>query len=258
MTAIEIILIVIGVILMMGSFFVTEKLSQKEVEQISQLSSTELKHILERNMKSAEVRVEELVDDVIDRSMEIADRALEKETNMKINEISEYAETVLESIHKNHNEVMFLYSMLNEKHSELTEEAGKLEKLKREMHTLEEDVGQSMMGTGELLERLEEQMALAQRMVSQATAASAAVPQAAVRAPIAATTVTAAAKEEELDFDLEAELLDKKEAEMLSNNNRNILNLHEQGFDVREIAKQLGLGVGEVKLVIDLYKEGEA
>ena len=88
MTAIEIILIVIGVILMMGSFFVTEKLSQKEVEQISQLSSTELKHILERNMKSAEVRVEELVDDVIDRSMEIADRALEKETNMKINEIS--------------------------------------------------------------------------------------------------------------------------------------------------------------------------
>ena len=254
MTAIEIILIVFGVILMMGSFFVTEKLSQKEVEQISQLSSTELKHILERNMKSAEVRVEELVDDVIDRSMEIADRALEKETNMKINEISEYAETVLESIHKNHNEVMFLYSMLNEKHSELTEEAGKLEKLKRELHSLEEDVGQSMMGTGELLERLEEQAALAQRMVSQAATASAVVPQAAVRPSVAAEPL----KEEELDFDLEAELLDKKEAEMLSNNNRNILNLHEQGFDVREIAKQLGLGVGEVKLVIDLYKEGEA
>lgn len=254
MTAIEIILIVIGVILMMGSFFVTEKLSQKEVEQISQLSSTELKHILERNMKSAEVRVEELVDDVIDRSMEIADRALEKETNMKINEISEYAETVLESIHKNHNEVMFLYSMLNEKHSELTEEAGKLEKLKRELHSLEEDVGQSMMGTGELLERLEEQAVLAQRMVSQAATASAVVPQAAVRPSVAAEPL----KEEELDFDLEAELLDKKEAEMLSNNNRNILNLHEQGFDVREIAKQLGLGVGEVKLVIDLYKEGEA
>ena len=254
MTAIEIILIVIGVILMMGSFFVTEKLSQKEVEQISQLSSTELKHILERNMKSAEVRVEELVDDVIDRSMEIADRALEKETNMKINEISEYAETVLESIHKNHNEVMFLYSMLNEKHSELTEEAGKLEKLKRELHSLEEDVGQSMMGTGELLERLEEQAALAQRMVSQAATASVVVPQAAVRPSVAAEPL----KEEELDFDLEAELLDKKEAEMLSNNNRNILNLHEQGFDVREIAKQLGLGVGEVKLVIDLYKEGEA
>lgn len=254
MTAIEIILIVIGVILMMGSFFVTEKLSQKEVEQISQLSSTELKHILERNMKSAEVRVEELVDDVIDRSMEIADRALEKETNMKINEISEYAETVLESIHKNHNEVMFLYSMLNEKHSELTEEAGKLEKLKRELHSLEEDVGQSMMGTGELLERLEEQTTLAQRMVSQATAASAAVPQAVVRTPVSVVPQ----KEEELDFDLEAEILDQKEAEMLSNNNRNILNLHEQGFDVREIAKQLGLGVGEVKLVIDLYKEGES
>ena len=113
MTTVEVILIVIGIILMIGSFFVTEKLSQQEVEQISQLSSNEMKFILEKNMKSTEKKVEELVDDVIDRSMEIADRALDKETNMKIQEISEYAETVLESIHKNHNEVMFLYSLLN-------------------------------------------------------------------------------------------------------------------------------------------------
>ena len=78
MTAVEVILIIIGVILMMGSFFVTEKLTQKEVDQISKLSSNEMKQILEKNMKGAEKKVEELVDDVIDRSMEIADRALEK------------------------------------------------------------------------------------------------------------------------------------------------------------------------------------
>ena len=52
MTTVEIILIVIGIILMIGSFFVTEKLSQKEVEQISKLSSNEMKYILEKNMKS--------------------------------------------------------------------------------------------------------------------------------------------------------------------------------------------------------------
>ena len=151
MTTVEIILIVIGIILMIGSFFVTEKLSQQEVEQISQLSSNEMKFILEKNMKRTEKKVEELVDDVIDRSMEIADRALDKETNMKIQEISEYAETVLESIHKNHNEVMFLYSMLNEKQTDLTETAGKLEKMRSELNSLEEEVGETVMNSQQML-----------------------------------------------------------------------------------------------------------
>ena len=44
----EIILIIIGVIFMIGSFFVTEKLSQKEITQISELSSEEMKRILEK------------------------------------------------------------------------------------------------------------------------------------------------------------------------------------------------------------------
>lgn len=247
MTTVEIILIVIGIILMVGSFFVTEKLSQKEVEQISQLSSNEMKYILEKNMKSTEKRVEELVDDVIDRSMEIADRALEKETNMKIQDISEYAETVLESIHKNHNEVMFLYSMLNEKQTELTEAAGRLEKMKNELLTLEEEVGESVMNSGQILKKISEQIEIAKTAVPQA------LPKATVVEPEAETP-----EEEGLNFDLEAELMDQKEAETLANNNQNILMLHQQGLNIREIAKQLGLGVGEVKLVIDLYREGEA
>ena len=37
-------------------------------------------------------------------------------------------------------------------------------------------------------------------------------------------------------------------------NNDIILELHKQGLSILEIAKQLGLGVGEVKLVVDLYQ----
>jgi hypothetical protein len=33
-----------------------------------------------------------------------------------------------------------------------------------------------------------------------------------------------------------------------------ILELHRSGMNIIEIAKQLGLGVGEVKLVVDLYR----
>ena len=39
-------------------------------------------------------------------------------------------------------------------------------------------------------------------------------------------------------------------------NNEKILKLDSMGASVKDIAKQLNLGVGEVKLVIDLYKGG--
>ena len=38
------------------------------------------------------------------------------------------------------------------------------------------------------------------------------------------------------------------------NNNERILELHNQGKSNVAIAKELGLGVGEVKLVIDLFE----
>lgn len=254
MTTVEIILIVIGIILMIGSFFVTEKLSQQEVEQISQLSSNEMKFILEKNMKNTEKKVEELVDDVIDRSMEIADRALDKETNMKIQEISEYAETVLESIHKNHNEVMFLYSMLNEKQTDLTETASRLEKMRGELNNLEEEVGETVMNSQQMLKQLSDQIAAVKISAPQLNP-QAVSPQMQISK---AESQDADVAEGKLDFDLEADLLEQKEAETLANNNQSILSLHQQGMDIRQIAKQLGLGVGEVKLVIDLYREEEA
>jgi DNA-binding NarL/FixJ family response regulator len=38
------------------------------------------------------------------------------------------------------------------------------------------------------------------------------------------------------------------------NNNDRILRLHKEGYSNVDIAKELGLGVGEVKLVINLFK----
>ena len=41
------------------------------------------------------------------------------------------------------------------------------------------------------------------------------------------------------------------------NHNPQILRLYKSGKNIVEIAKELGLGKGEVKLVIDLYNEGK-
>ena len=60
-----------------------------------------------------------------------------------------------------------------------------------------------------------------------------------------------------LDEDEEDAVKDQQElqgAETYSNKNSEILELHRQGRSDVAIAQQLGLGVGEVKLVIDLFK----
>ena len=46
-------------------------------------------------------------------------------------------------------------------------------------------------------------------------------------------------------------------ASAASNNNERILKLNAEGKSVVEIAKELGLGIGEVKLVIDLFRGGK-
>lgn len=53
----------------------------------------------------------------------------------------------------------------------------------------------------------------------------------------------------EIEDDTEAE-----QSTVSDSNNDIILELHKQGLSILEIAKQLGLGVGEVKLVVDLYQ----
>ena len=118
MTAIEIILLIIGMLFILASFWVTEKLSPDELEHISELSKEEMSVMLEHELDRSKQRVVDLVEDTIDASKERTERSLEKQTNEKIMAINEYSDTVIEKMNKTHNEIMFLYSMLNDKHTD--------------------------------------------------------------------------------------------------------------------------------------------
>ena len=50
MTGVAWILLLIGVVFMIGSFFVTEKLSPSELNQIAELSEEELKRIIDLSL----------------------------------------------------------------------------------------------------------------------------------------------------------------------------------------------------------------
>jgi predicted transposase YdaD len=63
--------------------------------------------------------------------------------------------------------------------------------------------------------------------------------------------------EDEIDEairEIDENISEDKEPEEEESSNEIILELHKSGLSILEIAKQLGLGVGEVKLVVDLYQ----
>ena len=62
MTGVEIILILAGLVMMIGSFMVTEKLSGAELDRIAELSQNEIKKILENKLKDAEAAIEDQID----------------------------------------------------------------------------------------------------------------------------------------------------------------------------------------------------
>ena len=237
MSTLEICLLVVGIVLMIAIFFITEKLSSSELKELSNLSTEEMQKILERSLNDAQVKVDNMVDQVIDhsieKSMEIVERALDKETNEKMRVLTEYSDTVLESINKTHNEVMFLYSMLNDKHSELTKYAGNLAQLAIHLEELEQNVERTLSESDEIIQKAQEA-----RQIQQVSA-----------------TLTESVAEEVVLESEEAEPETQEEEQV--NHNQLILEKYKDGKSAIEIARELGLGVGEVRLVIGLFREEE-
>ena len=234
MTGVAWILLLIGVVFMIGSFFVTEKLSPSELNQIAELSEEELKRIIDRGLKNAETRIEDAIDEQVDQSSEKVDRSLEKATNDKIMAISEYSDTVIESMNKTHNEIMFLYSMLNDKHTELTGMAADLQRLAADVRSLEEKAP----------------LTAPQAASERAAAVSAASAVTPVSVETADTTEreTAAAPAEQ------KEEMPETEETKQEGLHAEILKLKKLGMTEVQIAKKLGIGIGEVRLVNGLYR----
>ncbi len=216
----EIVLIIIGVVAFVASFFVTEKLSQKDLDQITRMSEADLKIIAEKQVDEVKVQVENSVEEIIDETLELTQRALNKETNQKIMAVSEYSDTVLEEINKTHNEIMFLYSMLNDKQVEAADMVSDLQKLTKRVREM--DVEHIAVAPSNLSEKIVEVTPVSE-------------------------TVLEEVKVKTKDIKLE-------ETTTL-NENEQILLLYKEGKDEVEIAKTLNCGLGVVRLVLGLYHE---
>ena len=250
MTMIEIILLLVGCVFMIGSFFISEKLSSSELNKIAELSEDELKKIIEREVNNAGTQMDEVIEQRIEEAGEQAERAMEKESNEQIMQIHEYSETVMESMKKTHDEIMFLYSMLNDKHTEMTSMTGDLQRLAADIRNLQENLS-AKAGTS-IRKPVAESHVVQQPVMKQN----------AVVQPMTETIDVQPEPEVQVNRFQEIQELEQKTekpetADAQGMSNDMILKLYEQGLSKVEIAKQLGRGLGEVNLVIELYKGDE-
>lgn len=214
MTALEICLIIIGIAAIAVSYFISEKVAQEKLREAARelvLSEESREALKNQTKETVENILENMTEDIAGKT----ERELEKLSNEKIMSVHDYSNTVLEEINKNHNEVMFLYSMLDDKDKEIKDTVREIQNTVKAVRRLEpvQEKEETETAVTEELEREAVEMLLAQ----------------------------------------EQEILPEEEDSSKNNNDR-ILKLHQEGKSNLEIAKELGLGLGEVKLVIDLFQ----
>lgn len=242
MNAIEIFLIVAGIICVIVSVVMnfSDQSDKKEVTVSTDLTDEQKNKIKQQ--------IDTIIDDQVNGLSEKTEAALDKISNTKILEMNEYAESVLGEINRNHNETVFLYDMLNEKAKEIKTTVKDANNTKRQVEKLHAEVKASDdvpadNNTDDVNESKK------QEKDSMDTK------------DIAKERLTALNKKNnEKIKSSEGKRKVNRQVEKLDpdmSSNEKILKLNEMGVSVKEIAKQLNLGIGEVKLVIDLYKGGK-
>lgn len=253
MNAIEIVLLVAGAIVFIISFILPVK-KEGINEEAQKITEKEVKETVSKEIEQARGKIENVVDETVTYAIEKAERSMEKISNEKIMAVNEYADTVLTDINKNHKEVLFLYDMLNDKHDTLKETVFEAEKSVKAVVADAKDV---VADTKDAVADAKDVVADVREVVKPASEDGESefapfhppVVKAEPKKPTkkAATSKKSPIKQPKVQ-------LEKTGEPGKINSNERILNLHKEGKSNMAIAKELGLGIGEVKLVIDLYE----
>lgn len=283
MEIMEIILLAAGGIIFVLSFLIPDKKTASGgkdgvPENAKLLAQEEIRGLVSQELDSIKEHVDDVVEEAVGYAIEKTERSLERLSNEKIMAVSEYSDTVLSEIHKNHEEAMFLYDMLNNKHTNLKNTVSEVNRTVKEAEETvmnfqrlapeggfasweessagakgePESAGMQKAGTEKTgIQKIKteknreksgekigiektglERTGTRRSGLERLGAVPEPVPES---APYREESITAA-------------------EEPGRNNNERILELYKQGKSTVLIARELGLGVGEVKLVIDLFK----
>lgn len=250
------------------------------------LSEDSIKKVMTRVEKGFSEKLSAISEDKLggfaDKMSEIA--------NDKMLAINDLSGQLIEKIEQNHKEVIFLYDMLNEKSDYLKDFSAKIDGLRHELEREEErikalnnDIDDKLVKVKEVRQTViakpvapvEVKQEKSRRVPTGIEQAKAAIKPAEV--PAQAKNLVKMKKEvedipsdindifdtDERDIFKDAEVpeiteeideidLSPELTEELSTNDK-ILKMHSEGKSVMEISKELGMGQGEVQLILGLY-----
>ena len=115
----EMILLAAGAVVFIVSFCIPVK-EEKLKEETKNLAAQEVKSLVAEELENVKGRLEELSEEEMKEQIEKSERSMERISNEKIMAVNEYSDTVLEEIHKNHEELVFLYDMMKNKKAGLS------------------------------------------------------------------------------------------------------------------------------------------
>ena len=308
MTSSVVVMMIIGIIMIFMSFFITEKFAKTEENfNIDLITVDEDYEFSDRELGIIKRKIEDVIAKQAKDILYETNESLASMANEKTMALGDYAVAVCEEIEKNHKEVMFLYSMLDDKQKEIMNTVRTVNDAKQEVKETLLKIEEQQEKAAEVKEIPKRQTAIDQLSALRQMKDSSKQDQEPMKKEeiippelkldseleeqtniiedemIGANSETDVTKIEhyndsekvnqkkliskeeevedlndvfekidqmEIDFD---EVLEEENMEG-ENSNDLILELYRNGESIIEIAKQLGLGVGEVKLVIDLYQ----
>ncbi len=217
----QIALIIIGIITIVISCFVVDK-SQKNISKapgFDFLIDNELTDVQKNKIRD---KIDEIIAEASEEVIVRTDDTLSNISNEKIIAVNEFSDQILEKINRNHEEVIFLYNMLNDKEKEIKSTI-------HEVNTTKKITNETLSNIPNLVET--KSSIIQQPVITQAD-----------RIDNRSNTINNVNN-----------LNDTSEQKINENNNSRILELYKQGKSIVDISKELDLGQGEVKLVIDLF-----
>ena len=287
MDTIIIICLIIGAACVAVSFLMKENtgVDSQEKEKIAEeirakvLSNESIEKVMSKVEKGFTDKLSAIAEDKIEES----DDRLSEISNNKMLAINEMSGQLIEKIEQNHKEVIFLYDMLNEKSDNLKDFSAKVEGLRKELEneekrikTLNHDLDDKIVKVKEVrqtvIARPAKTMPVQQEKTEKASTGIERVKAASVNVTNVDNTqadnlVQMQKKEKdetvqnaddkiELDQDeiKEVKVIQvKSESKAELSTNDKILKMKEEGKSIIEISKALGMGQGEVRLILGLF-----
>lgn len=278
MTGYEIIILAAGLIFLTASFFFGGKHGDAEsVDVDAEIRKIKEAAVLHEN--EVRGRVKELLENECGAAVADAQEKLSKISNDKIIAVDEYASQVLERIENNNQAVVFLYDMLQKKEDEMKSTMNKMEQTRRENKELFDRLEELKQAKARVAGRNAAKTAQSPAQGAERTAQAAAqkhqtgrqtaameserqtvarneMPQA--DAGLSHTQAGALSEAAARSQAQEREALRQENAAQgaaLAETERQelVLSMYKEHKSIKEISKQLSMGQGEVKLIIDLY-----